>query len=83
VPLRTAQASGSGPQTLTWDPSGGQWVIVVMNADASPGITVTADVGATVPDLKWIAVGLFAAAFVVLIPAVLLIVIPTVRAGRR
>lgn len=52
-----AAASGTGPQTLTWDPANGSWAIVVMNADGKPGIDVRADLGATMPSLIEIAVG--------------------------
>src|SRR4051794_3973048 len=36
------QAEGSGVQQLTWQPAGGSWMLVVMNADGSPGVAVTA-----------------------------------------
>jgi len=78
----TAQTAGPGRQSLTWRPTGGNWVAVVMNADRSPGVSVTADVGAEVPDLKWIAVGLFVAGGVLLAISVVLIVVPVVKASR-
>jgi hypothetical protein len=56
-----ASATGPGPQTLRWDPAVGPWTVVVMNADGRPGVNVAADLGATYPDLLWIAVGLLAA----------------------
>ena len=56
-----ASATGSGPQTLAWNPKGGSWTVVVMNADGRPGISVKADLGATYPTLLWIAVGLLVA----------------------
>jgi hypothetical protein len=77
-----AQATGTGTQTLKWRTSSGSWTVVVMNADASPGLSVTADVGATVPDLVWIAVGLLAAGGLLLLTAGVLIVVPVVRASR-
>ena len=43
-----AQASGFGPQTLTWKTEGGRWAAVVMNAGATPGVRVDASVGAKV-----------------------------------
>jgi hypothetical protein len=79
----TARASGLGTQTLTWEPTDGEWVVVVMNASGAPGVSVSANVGATVPDLGWIAGGLFAAGAVLLALAVVMIAIPTVRASRR
>jgi len=78
----TAQASGPGTQALTWRPTGGHWVVVVMNADARAGVSVTADAGATVPDLGWIAVGLFVVGGVLLLAAVALIAVPVARASR-
>ena len=45
----TAQASGTGTQSMTWKPSGGNWTVVVMNADGSAGVDASTDVGATVP----------------------------------
>jgi len=56
-----ASATGSGARTLTWDPAGGSWTVVVMNVDGRPGIDVRADLGALIPALPWIAVGLLAA----------------------
>jgi hypothetical protein len=46
---------------LVWDPTDGSWTVVVMNADGRPGIDVTADLGARVPALPWIAVGMLVA----------------------
>ena len=71
-----------GTQSLTWRPTGGTWVIVVMNADGRPGVSVTADAGATVPDLRWIAVGLIGVGAVLLASAIVLIAVPVTRAGR-
>jgi hypothetical protein len=78
----TAQTSGTNTQTLTWKPRPGSWTVVVMNANAAPGVAVTADIGATVPDLGWIAVGLLVGGAILLLVAGALIVIPIVRASR-
>lgn len=48
----SAQASGPGTQSVTWKPRGGDWAVVVMNADASADVDVRADVGATAPVLR-------------------------------
>ena len=53
-----------------------------MNPDGAAGVSVVADVGATVPDLAWIAVILFAIGGVLLLAAIALVVIPVVRASR-
>ena len=52
-----AEASGSGTQEVTWDPSDGDWMFVVMNADGSPRVDVEARIGAELPALGWIGWG--------------------------
>jgi hypothetical protein len=78
----TAQSSGAGTQTLTWNPRPGNWTIAVMSATTGPGLDVRADIGATVPDLGWIALGLLAAGAVLLIIGGALIVVPVIRASK-
>jgi len=70
-----ASATGSGVQTLTWDPANGSWTVVVMNADGKPGVDVTTDLGATMPSLVGIAVGSLVIGGVFLIGGVVLIVV--------
>ncbi len=77
-----AQASGSGTQTLTWKPVSGDWVVVLMNADASPGIAVDAAAGARVPHLGGVAIGLLVAGGVLLAVGVVMVAIPAARASR-
>ena len=55
-----ASSSGPGERTLVWDPSKGSWTVVVMNANARPGIDIGADLGARFPSVVWIAVGFLA-----------------------
>ena len=50
-----ASTEGSGEQTLVWRPRGGDWSIVLMNADASSGVAVKGGVAAKVPLLPWLA----------------------------
>jgi hypothetical protein len=40
-----AQVGGDRTQTLTWPAEEGRWSVVVMRADAEPGVEVTADAG--------------------------------------
>lgn len=68
-----ASATGSGARTLKWDPHGGSWTVVVMNADGRPGINVGADLGARMPAVLWIAIGLLAAGAVFMAGGALLI----------
>ena len=77
----TLSAEGSGPQTLTWDPTDGRWTLVIMNADGSPGIAVAAS-GGIAAGLLWpIAVTLLVAGLVFLAVAAVLLIIAT--AGDR
>ncbi|HEX6921744.1 MAG TPA: DUF4389 domain-containing protein [Actinomycetes bacterium] len=82
VGIWSASASGTGTQSLVWAAEEGDWAIVAMNADGSPGLTVTADIGAEVPALPWVAAGLLIGGVVMLVLGVVLIVVPTVRASR-
>jgi hypothetical protein len=78
-----ASASGSGVQTLTWKPQRGDWTIVVMNADASNGVSVRADIGATAPSLGWVEAALLLGGFLVAGVAVVLLVVSVSSANRR
>jgi hypothetical protein len=69
-----ASATGSGPQTLTWDPSDGSWTVVVMNADGHQGIAMGADLGAKVPAQPWIGLGLLVGGAIFMAGGALLIV---------
>jgi hypothetical protein len=77
-----AQVSGSGTQSLTWTPVSGTWDFVAMNADGSRPVEVQADIGATVPALTWVAVGLLVLGALVLALGVALIVGSIRRASR-
>ena len=68
-----ASSSGSGARTVVWKPVDGSWTVVVMNADGRPGVTVRADLGARMPAVLWIAIGLLVAGAVFAIGAALLI----------
>jgi len=81
VKIWTASTAGSGTQTLAWKPSS-DTTVVVMNADARSGLRANADIGATVPDLVWLAVVLFIAGGLLLAAAVALVTIPVIRASK-
>ena len=69
-----ASDSGAGPRTVTWEPTGGSWSVVVMNVDGQPGVDVRADLGATLPPLVWISVGLVVLGLLLLTGGLVLIV---------
>jgi hypothetical protein len=53
-----ASTSGTGEQTLEWDPEEGSWSAVVMNADASRGVSAELSIGAELDSVLWIGIGL-------------------------
>lgn len=75
-----ASANGAGRQTVTWNPTDGDWVLVVANENGSPGVHVTTDVGMSTPVLERATPVLVGVGVVVLGGGVLLIV---VGAGTR
>ena len=77
-----ASDSGTGVRDLVWEPADGSWTVVVMNADARPGIDVRADLGARMPVLRWIAFGVLAAGAVFVTGGALLITDAVRRVGR-
>ncbi|WP_018686814.1 DUF4389 domain-containing protein [Actinokineospora enzanensis] len=79
----TASSSGSGSVRLVWSPAPGDWTVVVMNADAAPGIDVRATVGVTAPALPWVAAALFTAGALVVAGGAALIIGAVHRAGPR
>ena len=53
-----ARASGSGEQTLDWEPEDGEWRAVVMNEDASRGVSADLSIGAELDSVLWIGIGM-------------------------
>jgi hypothetical protein len=74
-----SKVSGPGSQQLSWSPAAGNWMLVVMNADASAGVTVQAGVGATVPALGTVAWTVLIGGLVVSLIGVLLIALASRR----
>jgi hypothetical protein len=79
--LWVAKASGSGTQSPILTPSSGDWTIMVMNADGTPGVSVRTDASATVSALTWVAIGLIAGGLVLLAGSSVLIAVPVARAS--
>ena len=77
-----ARAQGSGSQTLTWELRDGDWRVVVMNQDASPGLTVRAEAGLSALGLSWLAGELLAAGVLLGLVAGALIIVPVRLASR-
>jgi hypothetical protein len=62
----TASTHGAGTQTLELELETGNHVLVLMNTDGSAGVDLSTVVGAKVPMLIWVGVGLLAGGVVVL-----------------
>lgn len=77
----SAKVAGPGAQALVWKPKG-DWTVVVMNANGSSRVSVNADFGAQVPNLKWLAVAFFAIGAALAIVAIALILVPVRRARK-
>lgn len=71
-----ARVSGTGTATLRWTVSSGDWTVVAMNPDGSPGVRVRAEVGVSSPMLPAFAGGLLAAGLTAGLAGVTLLVIP-------
>ena len=67
-------ASGEGTQTVTWDLEQGDWSVVVMNADASQGVTVETTAAADTDLLVWVAAGLIAVGLMIAVVATVMVV---------
>ena len=78
----TESVSGSGEQQLEWDIQTGNWAVVVMNADASPGVDVSLQAGARSDLLGPLAVGLLIGGGLLLLIGIMLVVAGAIGLGR-
>ena len=67
---------GTGKLTLTWAVRDGDWTVVVMNADARPGLSVRAEAGLSALALSWLAGEMLAVGLLTGVTAAALIVVP-------
>ncbi|TFB73413.1 DUF4389 domain-containing protein [Cryobacterium glaciale] len=79
----TESASGAGTQEITWKPAAGNWSVVVMNADASPGVAVNLAAGVHTDLLGPIAVGLLVGGGILFLIGVFLVVAGAIGLGRQ
>lgn len=52
---------GQGEQTFDWEPKDGDWRVVLMNEDASRGVSSEMSIGAELDTILWIGIGLLVA----------------------
>ena len=69
-----ARAQGTGTQTLEWDLQGGNWAVVVMNADGSRGVDADVALGVKVDILFPLGIGLLIGGLVLLGAGITMIV---------
>ncbi len=74
-----ASVTGSGTQTLEWEPEEGNFWFVVMNADGSSDVDVDMQMGARIPFLSYIGNMLFAGGFISLVVGSLIIYLGAIR----
>jgi len=68
-------ATGAGTQTVAWRVQKGNWAVVVMNADGSPGVVTELGVGAKLGLLLWIGIGLLIGGLIAAAAAVAMLVV--------
>jgi Domain of unknown function (DUF4389) len=76
------KASGSGEQTLDWEPEDGDWQVVLMNVDATRGVSSELSIGAELDSVLWIGIGTLAVGALLAAGAALAIT-AGIRRGRR
>jgi hypothetical protein len=77
-----ASSTGGGTERLEWATEDGDWSVVVMNADGSPGVEATVAAAAKAPFIFRIGLGLVIGGAILLAVAVAVFAF-TVRQGRR
>ncbi|ROP58692.1 DUF4389 domain-containing protein [Curtobacterium sp. PhB115] len=75
-------SSGDGRQAVSWRVEPGDWAVVVMNADGTPGVTATMTVGARTDLLAPLAAGFIVGGLVLLVIGIPLTLFGAIGIGR-
>jgi hypothetical protein len=78
-----ASVAGSGQQELRWTIASGRWAVVLARPDGSAGVNARVRVGASIPDIRGLGIGLLVAGVVVLAGGIVLIAVGAAGLGRR
>jgi hypothetical protein len=78
-----ASDTGTGPRTLTWNIADGNWSVLIMNADRSPGVDTDATIGATLPFVFPITIATLITGGVLLITGIAMIAITLATRPRK
>jgi hypothetical protein len=76
------RSSGLGRQTIVWTPRSGDWSLVVMNADASAGVTNNVRFDATLPWLQTLGGVALGIGLLFLVGGAVLVAVVATRASR-
>ena len=76
-----ATASGAGTQELAWRATDGNWSIVVMNTDGSPGVSAEVNAGLKIASLGRLAAAVALVGAAMAAASVALIMVGTSRTG--
>jgi hypothetical protein len=77
-----ASRTGTGTVEVQWPIQDGNWAFVVLRADGTPGVQARVDVGASIPSLTGISVGLLVSGLLLLALGIVLIAVGAARIGR-
>ena len=78
-----ATATGEGERTLEWDIEDGDWTLVLMNADGTPGVAARGDVSLSLPILGTIGAWMLGVGIAIDLIAVTVVMVAVIRRRRR
>jgi hypothetical protein len=83
APLHVASTTGAGEQALSWEVGDGEWRAAVLSADGSRAVSAELTVGAELPALLGVSLGLLGGGVVLLTLGGVVLVAAVKGRGRR